>query len=545
MQNRTGKSKKVCTGYEQSIVIGNMLAFGEERMKRRSKCQILQMDMGGSQQMAELSLCGLKWIILAVYFIGTDGYCGKEFLVVHSGHFDYNSVVATLCGAIATPVRINIEVVFQTRVLLINTALYKINPEQNAIVRIPSSHRVPTRYLLPYEKLGTEYVWPFDANTYTLDFPDAYVIGLENQTYVRVHYSIMGLAAITMKQSERAKMFVLDALKFSVVQSNPLRMRFVRRIVSEKPIAVQVGFLQLHPVRFYGQRYSLPYPSTRTVFTNYVSVNSIRNSTEISVTSRGEKLESHRGLYIIRKDVGILHIKSNSPIIVFLLIDDIIGVRPLFVLFPEEQFSRTVYYDPSSTDTILSLVVKDTLVPQIEYNGSRVEEITILHNDTELNEVSLTSHIASTSREITLASPGKFGGFVASNEVTQGMVTTLTPLVCDLHPLGQECYLDTNYEEMCDGLPASKDKVDFSLPSPKEESEFTPAEEDLNISLDPPSKEEMRKAIKTLNKGKSGGPDCISTEVLTSALETSVTILHPLLQQIWEKETIPADWKEG
>ena len=46
--------------------------------------------------------------------------------------------------------------------------------------------------------------------------------------------------------------------------------------------------------------------------------------------------------------------------------------------------------------------------------------------------------------------------------------------------------------------------------------------------MDPPTKEEVKRAIKTLNNGKSGGPDSIPAEAMTSALDTSVNMLHPL-----------------
>jgi hypothetical protein len=85
----------------------------------------------------------------------------------------------------------------------------------------------------------------------------------------------------------------------------------------------------------------------------------------------------------------------------------------------------------------------------------------------------------------------------------------------------------------------------LNRPPPETEAEILPADEDLNTSLDPPTKEEIKKAIKTLNNGKSGGPDCIPKEALKSPLETSVKILHPLLKKIWEEENIPNDWKEG
>jgi DNA anti-recombination protein RmuC len=36
---------------------------------------------------------------------------------------------------------------------------------------------------------------------------------------------------------------------------------------------------------------------------------------------------------------------------------------------------------------------------------------------------------------------------------------------------------------------------------PETEAEISPVDQDLNISLDPPTKEEIKKAIKTLNNG--------------------------------------------
>lgn len=55
----------------------------------------------------------------------------------------------------------------------------------------------------------------------------------------------------------------------------------------------------------------------------------------------------------------------------------------------------------------------------------------------------------------------------------------------------------------------------------------------------------MYKAIKKLRNGKSVGPDTIPAEVLKVDEVTTVEMLYPLFQNIWEEEDIPTEWKEG
>lgn len=45
--------------------------------------------------------------------------------------------------------------------------------------------------------------------------------------------------------------------------------------------------------------------------------------------------------------------------------------------------------------------------------------------------------------------------------------------------------------------------------------------------------------------GKAAGPDDIPAEALKADTETTVEMLFPLFEKIWEEEDIPADWKEG
>ena len=68
---------------------------------------------------------------------------------------------------------------------------------------------------------------------------------------------------------------------------------------------------------------------------------------------------------------------------------------------------------------------------------------------------------------------------------------------------------------------------------------------DLNINLEPITKEEIEEAIRKLKYGKAPGPDSIPSEALKAHPATSTDILHDLLGNIWEKEEVPDEWREG
>ena len=68
---------------------------------------------------------------------------------------------------------------------------------------------------------------------------------------------------------------------------------------------------------------------------------------------------------------------------------------------------------------------------------------------------------------------------------------------------------------------------------------------DLPISVEKPSKEEIKKAIRTLKNGKAAGPDGIPAEALKADIDTATDILHNLFAKIWDEEKVPADWREG
>nr|KAG5687140.1 hypothetical protein BaRGS_019218 [Batillaria attramentaria] len=85
----------------------------------------------------------------------------------------------------------------------------------------------------------------------------------------------------------------------------------------------------------------------------------------------------------------------------------------------------------------------------------------------------------------------------------------------------------------------------LNRPIPETPPDIPPAETELPINCDKPSKAEIRKAIMTLRNGKAAGPDEIPAEAIKADTETAVNMLLSLFSKIWEKEEVPAQWKEG
>ena len=85
----------------------------------------------------------------------------------------------------------------------------------------------------------------------------------------------------------------------------------------------------------------------------------------------------------------------------------------------------------------------------------------------------------------------------------------------------------------------------LNRPAPQNPPDIVPADKDLDINCEKPTREEIRKAVKLLSNGKAAGPDDIPAEALKADLETIVEMLHPLFEMIWEKEEVPTNWKEG
>jgi hypothetical protein len=85
----------------------------------------------------------------------------------------------------------------------------------------------------------------------------------------------------------------------------------------------------------------------------------------------------------------------------------------------------------------------------------------------------------------------------------------------------------------------------LNCPTPETPPDIQLVEAELPISCDKPSKAEIRKTIMTLKNGKAAGLDDIPAEVIKSDMKTATNMLHSLFSKIWEREKVPAQWKEG
>ena len=72
-----------------------------------------------------------------------------------------------------------------------------------------------------------------------------------------------------------------------------------------------------------------------------------------------------------------------------------------------------------------------------------------------------------------------------------------------------------------------------------------PASKDLEISVGTPTVKEVKDAIRSLKNGKATGIDAIHAEMLKVDLPTSVGVLSPFFNEVWEREEIPEDWRKG
>ena len=79
-------------------------------------------------------------------------------------------------------------------------------------------------------------------------------------------------------------------------------------------------------------------------------------------------------------------------------------------------------------------------------------------------------------------------------------------------------------------------------PTPDSPPDIPPAETELPISCDKPSKAEIKKTNMALRSRKAAGPDEVPAEAIKADIQTAVNILCSL-SKIWEKK-VPAQWKE-
>ena len=82
-------------------------------------------------------------------------------------------------------------------------------------------------------------------------------------------------------------------------------------------------------------------------------------------------------------------------------------------------------------------------------------------------------------------------------------------------------------------------------PQPDESADPPPMPDDLNIDTSPPTKAEVRNAIKAMKREKAPGVDSIHAEMLKADLSAATRVLTNLFDTILDKETIPSDWGKG
>ena len=85
----------------------------------------------------------------------------------------------------------------------------------------------------------------------------------------------------------------------------------------------------------------------------------------------------------------------------------------------------------------------------------------------------------------------------------------------------------------------------LNRPTPDSPPDIPSAETELPISCDKPSKAAIKKAIMTMRSGKAAGPDEIPAEAIKADMETAVNMLYSLFSEIWKKEEVLAQRKEG
>ena len=86
-----------------------------------------------------------------------------------------------------------------------------------------------------------------------------------------------------------------------------------------------------------------------------------------------------------------------------------------------------------------------------------------------------------------------------------------------------------------------KERFESILKRPESEqvADIPPAVEDLDICIDPPTKEEVKSAIKAMKRGKACGADGVTAEMLKAEDTETRRHLPCILREIWESETIP------
>ena len=85
----------------------------------------------------------------------------------------------------------------------------------------------------------------------------------------------------------------------------------------------------------------------------------------------------------------------------------------------------------------------------------------------------------------------------------------------------------------------------LNRPSPAVPANIVEAGEDLDIDIQPISEEEVKEAIRAQKKNKAPGKDGVCAEMLMVEEAETPRLLCKILNDIWDKEIIPEEWRIG
>ena len=138
----------------------------------------------------------------------------------------------------------------------------------------------------------------------------------------------------------------------------------------------------------------------------------------------------------------------------------------------------------------------------------------------------------------------------AAQKQEQGKVYRITKQICGGQRRGkapicskQGALLTTEKEQEERWAEHFQDVLNMEVP--EEPAAAQDAEEDLDISIEPPTKEEIVEAIRDLKNGKAPGQDQLNAELFKCHPELAAEIVLPLFAKVWNGEGIPSDWSKG
>jgi hypothetical protein len=94
-----------------------------------------------------------------------------------------------------------------------------------------------------------------------------------------------------------------------------------------------------------------------------------------------------------------------------------------------------------------------------------------------------------------------------------------------------------------------KETLNFECATDNQTSQEAPPFNEPSMSRgirsDPPSKSEIRAAIKDMKSGKAAGIDRIAPEMLKADVNLFAELLFPIFRMAWEEQKLPDDWLQG